>query len=103
MNTKKPKRKKYNYDKQIELAQKVGFLNDYDAFGFYHADSKTWAINYLLELALKEWQIQNKMMNHYLQMLRDEKNVAKEDYCKTEIKGIPHPMNLATELKSLQD
>ena len=99
MKTKKtPKQKKYNYDRQIELAQKVGFLSDYDAFGFYYAKSKSWAINHLLELVLKEYEIRNKMLEHYLQMLRDEKNVPKEDYAKVNAKGIPHPMTLRTDL-----
>ena len=95
---KQPTRKKYNYDKQINLAQKTGFLSDMDAFGYYHADNKTWAINHLLESVLKEYEVKCKMLDHYLQMLRDEKNVAKEDYCKVEAKGIPHPLTLRSKL-----
>ena len=90
-----------NYDQLVELAMSTGFLSEVDGYCFLHMlkEQKKWALHHLLELAIKEHKVQADMTWHYLTMLREEKGIKEEDWCKTEVKGVRHPNVLRNDLQ----
>jgi len=90
-----------NYNQLVELAISTGLLNDMEGYCFLHMpkEKKKWAFHHLFEVAIKEYKVQADMAWHYLTMLREEKGIKKEDWCKTEVKGVRHPNVLRNDLQ----